>query len=180
MDRHNLAHLVRNRVMVARHMVRELDHELTEMEEQLKKDIVKLPGYIMIHHSLTQDGRTVSWDAIRRYHVETLGWRNIGYHYGIELIGDRYEVLTGRMVPETGAHCREHHMNHHSVGVCFMGNFDLIAPPQEQWDLGVALVKSLMLLLEIPAICVCGHREYAPYKSCPGAQFNLEAFRRAL
>ena len=54
------------------------------------------PRRIIIHHSATKDGRTFSWSAIRRYHVHTLGWTDIGYHAGIELIGDDFECLFGR------------------------------------------------------------------------------------
>lgn len=138
------------------------------------------PEYIILHHSLTTDGATVSWAAIRRYHVQTLGWRKIGYHFGIELIGDRYEILTGRLMTETGAHCRENMMNSRSLGVCIVGNFDIAPPEMEQWQTAVELVRSLCAVFSIPAKNVLGHTELAPYKSCPGVLFDLDAFRRVL
>jgi hypothetical protein len=48
------------------------------------------PEYIVIHHSLTPDNQTVSWNAIRRYHIDVNKWADIGYHYGIENINGAY------------------------------------------------------------------------------------------
>lgn len=149
------------------------------------------PDHIIIHHSLTRDSETVSWQAIRRYHVGTLGWRDIGYHFGIEKIGrddhkakilqkDQYEIMVGRMLTESGAHCRQRGMNRRSIGICFMGNFDLKPPPPDMWNLGLKFVTSLANVFNIPRSRICGHHEFAGYKSCPGLSFNMEKFRNQL
>ena len=138
------------------------------------------PKYIILHHSLTKDGETVSWQAIRNYHINKLGWKDIGYHFGIELINNEYEIIVGRMLNETGAHCKEQGMNHKSLGICFIGNFDKKEPTVVQWYLGIQLVRSLCDVFNIPRKNVKGHRELATYKSCPGNMFDLEQFRKEL
>ena len=136
------------------------------------------PSHIIIHHSLTKDSETVSWDAIRRYHTEEMLWRDIGYHYGIERTGtDDYNIFAGRMMNEPGAHCKEMGMNRISLGICFVGNYDDENVPVEMWHLGIRLVKSLMDIFKIPAKHVKGHREFAGYKSCPGVNFDMGEFR---
>ncbi len=131
--------------------------------------------HIMIHHSLTQDGQTVSWQAIRRYHLQEKKWRAIGYHFGIELVNDHYEILVGRELDQEGAHCVG--MNQKAIGICFVGNFDMATPPADQWKAGVRFVRSLCRNLLIPIVSVVGHRDYAQ-KSCPGKLFDMGLFRR--
>ena len=138
------------------------------------------PEYIILHHSLTEDSGTMSWDNIKRYHTSTLGWWDIGYHFGIEVIEDTHQILVGRMMNEAGAHCRQNSMNSRSLGICFIGNFDLDPPSKKMWDLGIKLVGSLQEVFRIPKNHIFGHCEYASYKTCPGAAFNLGKFRGEL
>lgn len=125
-----------------------------------------MPTHIIIHHSLTADSGSVSWDAIRRFHTSwryngrivspeegehlkeigkhvTAPWRDIGYHWGIERVGDKYEVLPGRPECERGAHCAAYNMNASSIGICLVGNFDVADPPERQLSAAIDLVVSI-------------------------------------
>lgn len=145
--------------------------------------------HIVIHHSLTKDSGSVSWGAIRDYHLAK-GWRKIGYHYGVELVGDFHEILIGRFSNETGAHAREMGMNRIAIGICVVGNFDNEVPSATLLNRVRNLVLWKMDNHEIPAQNVIGHREVGKmagfdwrkgeYKSCPGSQFDMAAFRRSL
>lgn len=138
------------------------------------------PTHIIIHCSDTRDSGTVSWSAIRKYHMKTLGWDDIGYHFGIEKVGYRYEILVGRMMNEAGAHCRENAMNRRSLGICFIGKFDLEPPPLTMFFRGVRLVGSLQEVFGIDRQNVRGHNEFAPHKTCPGVAFHMSEFRSKL
>jgi N-acetylmuramoyl-L-alanine amidase len=136
------------------------------------------PSYIIIHHSLTKDSKTVSWQPIRKYHL-SLGWQNIGYHYGIEMINhEKYEILAGRMEGTTGAHTKG--LNEVSIGICLVGNFDKNPPNMWQWKILLKLCKNICLRYAISADKVKGHREYASHKSCPGNAFDMIKFRKDL
>ena len=132
---------------------------------------------VVIHHSATADSASVSWGAIRRYHVETNGWKDIGYHLGVELVGDHYEVMLGRGFNEDGAHCYQAGMNRYGLGVCFVGNFDLAPPPAEMLVFAARHIRRIMDSLDIPADVehVHRHSEFAP-KTCPGKLFPFAAF----
>lgn len=137
-----------------------------------------IPEYIIIHHSLTKDSKTLSWPIIRRFHMgNKRRFRDIGYHYGVEKVKDRIEVLVGRLMNETGAHCIPDHMNYKSLGICVVGNFNETPPDVAIWDKTILLVASLAQLLHIPADKIKGHREVDLNRTCPGKYWNMDVFR---
>lgn len=138
------------------------------------------PTHIVIHCSATRDSSSVSWSAIRRYHTKTLRWSAIGYHFGIEQVGNGFEILTGRMPDRQGAHCRARGMNRHAIGICCVGDFDKQIVPSGQWNKCVELVQYLMRQFNIPRENVIGHREVESRKTCPGTLFDIARFRRSL
>lgn len=131
--------------------------------------------YIIIHHSLTKDSKTVSWQAITRYHRDTKGWDYNGYHFGIELVNDNYEIFMGRPLNMNGAHTQG--MNRKAIGICVVGNFDVEKPPEKALRKLAVLVKSLMDMFNIPIYKIRGHNYYSS-KSCPGKLFDLDLFKR--
>lgn len=138
------------------------------------------PDKIILHHSATADSGTVSWNAIRRYHVNECAWTDIGYHFGIEFVEDKgdpqgsYEILVGRTLNRDGAHTTGH--NSDSIGICFVGNFDTSPPSPGQWLQGIKLVKWLCRHYGIIPSNIFGHRNFAN-KTCPGKLFDLDKFR---
>lgn len=145
----------------------------------------------MLHHSATKDGPTVSWGAIEDFHVNTNGWNDIGYHYGVELIGGRYYTMVGRSESEDAAACKEAGMNRHAIHVCLIGNFD-DAPPDPAM-LEAAKRRILLPIMRRHSMTpenVIGHRDAGliagfdwrkgQYKSCPGRAFDLDLVRRLL
>ena len=134
--------------------------------------------HIMLHHSLTRDGKTVSWGAIRRHHVEARGFGAIGYHYGVELVGDHYEILMGRSELDPAAACPEEEMNARALHVCCIGNFDDAPPPRAMLEALVGLViLPAMVEYGLPPERIIGHHDVDPTRSCPGSQFDLNVVR---
>jgi N-acetylmuramoyl-L-alanine amidase len=136
---------------------------------------------IILHHSLTKDSGTVSWNAIRRYH-KGLGWLDIGYHAGAELVTSggetRPEILVGRSWDLTGAHTQGH--NRGSFGFCFVGNYDDERPPDEMIDMAVRFLFNIQEIFGIPGREIYGHCDFNPDKPCPGRLFPLAEVKRKL
>jgi N-acetylmuramoyl-L-alanine amidase len=130
---------------------------------------------VMIHHSAGHDHPSADTQAIRRFHVEGRGWDDIGYHFLVERLGDRYEVIAGRPLYLQGAHCPG--VNATAVGVCLVGDFTDNPPPQEQLLVASRLVAGLCYVFGVAASSVAMHRNLRATE-CPGAKFDLAHFRK--
>jgi N-acetylmuramoyl-L-alanine amidase len=148
------------------------------------------PEYIVVHHSLTTDGIGESWEAIRRYHMEVNGWNDIGYHKGIELVGTEIVVHQGRPDNVAGAHAKEAGMNNKSIGICVVGNYDIIPPDDAHLEVLKQVCQAYMVNYNIPVEKVVGHREVGlmagydwrkgQFKTCPGSKFDMDMFRKMI
>ena len=128
---------------------------------------------IAIHHSATKSG---SAEAFARYHVQTLEWPGVGYHYVISKDGTVYKChpLT-LMTYHVGGSNRE------AVGICLVGDYDKEVPPDVQLEAAAELVKTLRSAFPWP-LEVKRHGDYPGYKwkSCPGRRFPWPEFKALL
>lgn len=120
---------------------------------------------IIVHCAATPEGRDVSADTIRGWHLQN-GWNDIGYHYVVLLDGT---VVAGRPEAQIGAHVAAH--NTGTLGICYVGGVasdgktakDTRTPAQKAALLDLARG----LISKYPDISkVTGHNQYAA-KACP-------------
>lgn len=120
---------------------------------------------IIIHCSATKEGSNFKADDIRRWHMQGNGWKDIGYHYVVDLDGI---IEQGRPLDQAGAHTSGR--NATTVGICYIGGLDVLGKAKDtrtaaQKAAIERLVKSLKVCF--PTITkVRGHRDYAA-KACP-------------
>lgn len=129
-----------------------------------------------IHYTVTpSDGDVAArLRGIQRYHMDTRGWCDVGYHFLVSTDGTIWE---GRPLELLGAHVGSH--NSGNVGIAFVGCFHgsgcerwgPVHPPEGMIRVGGELVGLLARTYDIPldAASVKGHREHrGAYTSCPG------------
>lgn len=96
----------------------------------LYTDTVKVA---FVHHTATGNNYTCAeapslLRGIYRYHVKSLGWRDIGYNFVIDKCGTLYEGRAGGVTkPVMGAHTLG--FNTDSTGVAVLGTFTSAEPP---------------------------------------------------
>jgi N-acetylmuramoyl-L-alanine amidase len=126
---------------------------------------------IIVHCSATPEGRDVSVDEIRRWHVDERGFSDIGYHWIITLNGT---LEKGRHESKSGAHAKGYNRN--SIGVCYVGGVDADMKPKDTRT--EAQKETLRCLLEdlkerYPQAKIIGHKDVSS-KSCPSFDAKSE------
>ena len=120
---------------------------------------------LIVHCSATPEGKDVKTETIKDWHVNGNHWKDIGYHYVIELDGS---IHKGRDENVIGAHCSGQNAN--SIGICYVGGVakDGKTPKDTRTDAQKrALIELLKSLKEkYPNATIHGHREFAA-KACP-------------
>jgi N-acetyl-anhydromuramyl-L-alanine amidase AmpD len=142
--------------------------------------------YIILHHSATDYqankddsdgkliGRTICDRAQEKWIKEYPAYK-CDYHF---IIGHTGEVFKAQPFEQPAWHCTNYQANLVSVGICFLGNFENIEMPIEQFNAGVELIKSLMKQYNIPLKNILRHRDVvsdishtANSTECPGKNF---------
>ncbi|WP_239015298.1 N-acetylmuramoyl-L-alanine amidase [Streptomyces sp. CdTB01] len=86
-----------------------------------------------VHHTASGNGYRCSQAAsvirgIYRYHVKSMGWRDIGYNFLVDKCGNIYEGRAGGVAkPVLGAHTLGFNTN--SMGIAVLGSFGSAKPP---------------------------------------------------
>lgn len=119
---------------------------------------------IVIHHSATPDDRSA--EAIARYHVDTMEWPGIAYHFLVHQDG-RIEYTQPIEIISYGVARR----NDNTMHICLVGDWTATAPGDVQLRAARLLIDNLDFALG-RVYPVVGHGEIAlpGYETaCPGA-----------
>lgn len=145
------------------------------LEEYLTNipEAVNIPEVVITHHALSKPEHTV--DDVNEWHkerwpnfVSRLGY-HVGYHYVIHNDGT---IVQTRHHDEEGAHTLG--MNKRSIGVCFMGNFDVDMPSEAQNDAWTRLYTKLDGMYQ--SIPTAPHRAFS-VRTCHGTNLSDNYFQ---
>ncbi|MBC7276323.1 N-acetylmuramoyl-L-alanine amidase [Nocardioides sp.] len=137
-----------------------------------------------VHHSVNTNSYTRDQvpgiiRSIYAYHVQSRGWRDLGYNFLIDRFGGIWEGRYGGVDrPVVGAHTSGY--NSHGFGTSAIGNFDEVAPPAALVNAFATLFAWKLSLHGVPgdqgstrmgdrtfSHAIMGHRD-AGSTVCPG------------
>ncbi|RKD73626.1 N-acetyl-anhydromuramyl-L-alanine amidase AmpD [Sinobaca qinghaiensis] len=123
------------------------------------------------HHSATTSGDAFSF---ANYHVNTLGWPGIGYHFVITKDGT---IQWANSIDRVSYHVGNN--NTPLIGICLVGNGSFTAAQEQSYfDLVTALRSTSGINVAVSNLR--GHNEYPGHASnvCPG--INMDVVRTAI
>ena len=142
--------------------------------------------YIVLHHSATdyqqnaedKTGKVIArtiCDRAQAEYKKKYPQYICDYHF---IIGHGGDVFKGQPINQPAWHCTNYQANLVSVGICFLGNFENIEMPTEQFNAGVELIRALMKQYNVSLINVLRHRDVVSdltgktnSTQCPGKNF---------
>lgn len=139
--------------------------------------------YVVIHHSDSERGGAA---AIRAYHVNARGWKDLGYDFVIgngSLTEDGEVEVGGRWSrQEDGAHAGIGKYNKEGIGICIVGDLSKHPPTPAQMRSLARLVRFLCERYGIPRDRkhILGHGETGRPTECPGKRFDWDDLMRRL
>ena len=139
--------------------------------------------HIVLHHSATARGGAGLFD---KYHRETNGWDELGYHF---VIGNGTDTPDGLIETgprwhkqKHGAHCKtpDNYFNEHGIGICLVGDFTKSRPTRRQLVSLNRLLRFLCRQCGIGPERVTTHGTINRKTVCPGQHLRLSTIRRGL
>jgi hypothetical protein len=108
---------------------------------------------IVVHHTAAR--RSVTWQAVARYHV-SLGWPGVAYHVGLRLDAGGVTVALLNQ-PETRSYHAHSEGNSHGLAVVVAGDFSTGDPTAEELDALRRVVRVVRRALgrALPALGHC-------------------------
>jgi len=140
------------------------------------KTITRKIDAVVLHYSAVAGKKTAEEvkkqiEAIRAAHKQR-GWKDIGYHIGVDLLGRYWELRPINMI---GAHTKGH--NRHSVGVVMLADAEQLQSAPLLEDAVLRLFSYLNIRFKHPAFFL--HRQLNPTQ-CPPIRKEFEGRLRTL
>lgn len=121
---------------------------------------------IVVHHTTGDDTDGLELKAHRDYHMRVRQWRELGYHFVVEVVDGMPLSICGRPFNWVGAHAGPAFNSTH-LGVAVVGDFSENPPPAPVMAELVELIAGLCDVLLIPTDAVVAHRDVKA-TVCPG------------